>query len=221
MPRRAPPRLALILVAGLAAAPAAAQEDAPTLDLGVGFTSNYLFRGVTQSDDKPAVQPWAELGWRGVYGSVSASNVDFGTRAVEIDLAAGYRFALGPVDWELRAARFFYTDTGDCCGELVIKGYASPLERLRLGAEFHYDRGDADRYGMLAASVSLGDGFYVSGVAGAYLEDDGDADWNLGVGRAFEGGVAADLRVHDTTAGDLRVNATLSFATDWESLRGR
>ena len=211
-------RLALA-AALLAAQPAAADEV--TVDFGLSFTTNYLFRGVTQTDDKPAAQFSAEVGWRGAFANTFISNVDFGNRAAEWDFAAGYRWTSGALSYELRVARFFYTDTGDCCGEAVASVDWAVREDLLLGAEFHYDRGNADRYLGGTASHALGEGFYVSGAAGVYLDEDADADFNLGVGRDFGDGVAVDVRAHHTTLGPWRVNASLSFATDWASLRGR
>jgi uncharacterized protein (TIGR02001 family) len=115
----------LLISAALAAAvttPAAAAEVAGgDLSANVGVVTNYLFRGVTQTDDKPAVQggiDWAHSS--GFYVGTWLSNVDFegdftdeqgrtGTfdANYELDLYAGYDFDLGD-DWSLGLNGIYY-----------------------------------------------------------------------------------------------------------------
>jgi uncharacterized protein (TIGR02001 family) len=62
-----------------------------------GVTSNYLFNGITLTEDKPAFQP--SLDWSsgtGFYGGLWASNVSFDPNVdVEFDGTVGYVFDLG------------------------------------------------------------------------------------------------------------------------------
>jgi hypothetical protein len=81
------------------------------------LTSDYVWRGSSQSDGDPAVQAGAKIsipsGW---YASVWGSNVSFkpdnGARS-EFDLVAGWSGALAP-DWTLDAnlTRYVYPGTG-------------------------------------------------------------------------------------------------------------
>ncbi|MDI4664886.1 TorF family putative porin [Xanthobacter autotrophicus] len=87
-----------------------APEPAPLWDVafGVKLATDYVFRGITQTDGNPAVQGYAELrlfDW--IYGGVWASNVDFPPinqfgdytgltdASAEIDLYAGIRHTWG------------------------------------------------------------------------------------------------------------------------------
>ncbi len=63
----------------------------------LGLTSDYVHRGVSQSEGNPAVQGslayWHPTGW---YGGAWGSNVDnWGTADLEVDLFLGYGRRLG------------------------------------------------------------------------------------------------------------------------------
>jgi uncharacterized protein (TIGR02001 family) len=70
--------------------------QAAELTANVGVTSNYVFRGVTQTDDDPAVQGGIDyIHESGVYAGAWASNVDFANdTGFETDLYVGYNFKL-------------------------------------------------------------------------------------------------------------------------------
>jgi uncharacterized protein (TIGR02001 family) len=107
----------LALSLGIAAAtPARAQMDVGsglTLTLTPAASTDYLFRGVSQTRNRPAVSLTADLEHAsGLCIAAFASNVAFpGTNArQEIDLLAGYRFSLGVV--KLDAGIVWYTYPG-------------------------------------------------------------------------------------------------------------
>lgn len=65
------------------------------LTANVGVTSNYVFRGVTQTDDGPAVQGGIDFTHEsGIYAGAWASNVEdnTGDDGFEYDLYVGYNF---------------------------------------------------------------------------------------------------------------------------------
>ena len=85
-------RVAALIAFGLL--PAAAQAQDFTVTAGVTAASNYVFRSVTFSNDNAAIQPYVELSYKGFYGGLWASNVDFGpgtTDDFEVDYSLGYR----------------------------------------------------------------------------------------------------------------------------------
>jgi uncharacterized protein (TIGR02001 family) len=109
-------------VAAITTMPASAAEVAGgTASVNVGAVTNYLFRGVTQTDDKPAVQ--GGIDWNhdsGFYVGTWLSNVDFAGELTddegntgtfdanyELDLYAGYDFDLGDV-WSLGVNAIYY-----------------------------------------------------------------------------------------------------------------
>jgi uncharacterized protein (TIGR02001 family) len=77
------------------AAPAAADEGRKfTYSFNVGGTSDYVFRGVSQSDNDPALQGGADIAWGILYAGVWASIVDFAEAPpadVEVDWYGGIK----------------------------------------------------------------------------------------------------------------------------------
>jgi len=93
-----------LLVAALASAfamPAMAEEakSAHTVTSNVGFVSNYVYRGITQTVGKPAIQGGIDYSHAsGIYAGVWGSNVSWitgsgatGDASMELDTYAGYR----------------------------------------------------------------------------------------------------------------------------------
>ena len=129
--------LTAVLAAGVAL-PVAAQE-APELSYGAAVTSNYIFRGQTQSDNRPALQGYVEGAYGMFYGGVWSSTVDIDDDNLEFDLYAGIRPTFGDLSVDLSYVRYLYNSSGDCCGEVILN-LAYPMADLgELGAEFAYD----------------------------------------------------------------------------------
>jgi uncharacterized protein (TIGR02001 family) len=117
-----PPSILLLVAAGaLLAGRAWAQDDAPMgVSAGVTGTTDYVWRGYSQSDEHPALQGFLEGAHRsGLYLGVWGSNVDFedpggDDASLELDLYAGYRRTLGGgLNLDLGWVRYVYPDTDD------------------------------------------------------------------------------------------------------------
>ena len=88
-------RKQLISLALLAMMPLAAQaqeEDESGFNWNAAATSEYLFRGISQTDDHPAIQAGAGYSWsNGLYLGAWASNVDCGEDTdAEVDTFIGW-----------------------------------------------------------------------------------------------------------------------------------
>jgi uncharacterized protein (TIGR02001 family) len=109
-------------VAAAAAAPAAALAQAPaapasphTISYNVGLFSNYIFRGISQTGGKAALQGGADYGHAsGFYAGIWGSNVswlqDFGlyTRSsLELDFYGGYKWSFAN-DFGLDVGTIYY-----------------------------------------------------------------------------------------------------------------
>lgn len=69
------------------------------LSITVGGTSDYIFRGISQTSEDPAAQGSVDLAYGIFYAGVWATNVDFndGSGAnAEVDFYAGFKPTLGP-----------------------------------------------------------------------------------------------------------------------------
>lgn len=148
----------------LAATPALAQGL--SFSGGVGITSNYMARGVTQSANRPALSFWLEGETAGFYAGLWASSVRLAPDSVELDLYAGYRFSVGAASFDIGYTRYFYDSTGNCCGEVygLVEVQTDPVRvfggvyfdpRLRSTNDIHLGLG----YGFLdrfEASAQIG-----------------------------------------------------------------
>jgi uncharacterized protein (TIGR02001 family) len=204
------------LVAGaslvlLAAAPAAAQEG-PSIDFNVGAATDYVFRGVSQTDEDPQVYAGADAALGIGYAGVWVSNVDFsnGTDA-EFDLYAGIKPQAGPVTFDLGVLYYGYVDqpAGSHEDYWEFKAAGSmPLGPATLGAgvfwspEYFGKTGDAVYYEANAAVTIPETKVSISAALG-YQQIEGPDDyttWNIGVGYALTDHIGLDLRYHDTDA---------------------
>lgn len=93
-------------------------KDAVTGFVGnVGFTSDYLFRGITQTRHDPAIQGSIEYDHEsGVYVGVWGSSIDFaglnGTHAqLETDFYGGFKGAIDKFSYNIGAIGYYYVDT--------------------------------------------------------------------------------------------------------------
>ena len=192
---------------------ALAQDDARPLGLtfNIGGNSDYVFRGISQSDENPSLFGGADVVLGGIgYAGVWASTVDFNNGTdLEYDLYAGVKPVLGPVTLDLGLIYYGYVDSpaGSDQDYLEFKAAASvPVGPGTLGAAVYYsdeffgDTGHATYY-EVNGSVAIPDTkFSLSGAVG-HQEVVGPLDyntWNLGVGYAINDKVGIDLRYFDT-----------------------
>ena len=199
-------------------------QSAIDIAFGVAVTSNYISRGITQSDDNPAFQAYMEASYGIVYAGVWGSTVDFGDdNKAEFDLSAGIRPDFGKLSLDLGYVRYFYTADGDCCGEAYAKADFAATEALSVGGEVFHDFSAKTTYLRAKASYALPQDFEVSGGFGAYTQFD-QKDWDIGVSKSFADTFKMDLRYIgfkddiDTTH---KFVATLSLDSSLSALTGK
>lgn len=101
----------------------------------VGLTSNYIWRGITQSDDKAALQAGLDYKAKnGFYAGTWASNVKFtDNKATEVDLYTGFANELkGGLSYDIGAIRYAYPDETDwdvteAFAKFGFKGFTTEL----------------------------------------------------------------------------------------------
>lgn len=197
-------------------APAAAEpeeESSSNLSWNLAVTTDYVFRGITQTDFDPALQGGLDyaFGDSGFYAGVWASNVDFADPDgpdLEVDATIGYSFDLAE-DWnlDLHAVRYTYLGERDVYGSIDYNEYFAALawsEMLTFTVAYSDDYANAgfsSMYYNLGGSWELGNEFSLNAGMGYtdYADDNGSyTDWNIGVSRQF-GPVNAALNYYDTS----------------------
>lgn len=100
-------------------APIAQAEDSPwgPITGGVNLTSDYRFRGVSQSDRDAAIQGWLQYDHAsGFFANLWASSIDFNDStsydsSIEVDLTGGYNFKIGSdTSANVRVIYYWYAD---------------------------------------------------------------------------------------------------------------
>jgi len=188
----------------------------------VALTSNYVWRGQTQSDGEFAVQGGFDYVAPVFYAGAWASSVDdFGIDAsTELDLYAGFTPSVGPVTFDLGAIAYFYPNASVDSDFIELKvgvGY-NPIEPLALKVTAYASNdflatGDESLFIEGTVGYTITDAFAVSGGIGTFDMGDtlGDYEtWNVGATVAFHG-FSIDLRYHDTDGLGLCEEFSLTF----------
>ena len=171
-----------------------------TLTGEAGLTSNYVWRGVSQSDEDISVQAGAEVGFNNFNIGLWGSSVDFqddDEASIELDLYGGYTFTLtDQTSINVGGIYYFYPGaSGDLNYDFwevnagVSHSFTNGIEiggSVSYSPEFFGDTGDAYYY-EANATIPVYKGLYIDGHVGHSnlkesegLED--YTDYGIGVG---------------------------------------
>ncbi len=218
-------RIAIAMLASLAASSAMAGTSG-----SVSLTSDYVFRGVSQANQKPALQGGVEYAadsgaYLGSWGSSVSWLSDSSTSAapisssLELDVYGGWRGKISDaVSFDVGALYYAYpgsfpagfnrADTLELYAGLTV----AASEHLSLGAKysvattdvFGYADSDGSGYLDLSANLALNEGWSLSAHAGKQWIRRNTAfeytDWKLGVTRSFDNGISVGLAYTGTDA---------------------
>ncbi len=200
------------LTMGAFTAPAALAEG--EFSGNVALTSDYVYRGFTQTDGAPALQGGFDYADGDFYVGVWGSGVDFadGT-STEVDLYAGFTPTVGAFDLDLGVIYYLYPDAPDEPEQNFVEIYAgasTTVGAVDLGVSYAYSPEfylEAGAAGYLAASIgtALSDNFGIDATVGYqdfYDDDAADAvtDYSIGLTTSIGDYVDLDFRYIDTDA---------------------
>lgn len=194
------------------------------------LTSDYVFRGVSQTNGDPAAQAGVEYAAdSGFYAGTWGSNVSWlsdysaaGTSvssSLELDAYAGYRGKFGArVSYDVGALYYWYPgdypagfnspDTAEVYAGLTI----AATDALSVGAKyshavtdlFGYVDSDGSGYLDVTATYAIGSGWSLAAHGGKQWIENNEAydyaDWKLGVSKAFSNGFSVGVAYTDTDA---------------------
>lgn len=220
--------VAAALAVALPFAGAAHAEESP-FSANVGIVSDYAYRGISQTDERPALQGGFDYAHSsGFYVGVWGSNVswlndvdttDSTGNSLEIDLYAGYSGEAGPIGYDVGLLQYYYpgsysstwkTETG-LTKPNTLEGYIG-LSWEFLSFKYSYSFTDlfglpdseGSQYYDLGVSYELGGGFNLDAHYGYNDLKGGDdyEDWKLGVTKEL-GGFEFGLHYVDTDIKDV------------------
>jgi len=199
--------LAFVPFASFAQEVALEEETESPFSWSVTATSDYVFRGVSQTDEGPALQ--ADFIWTassGFYAGAWASNVDFGSGGpnVEVDTFIGYSTDVGGDDFvnvDILLNRYNYLGgNGSDLAYNELLGTVTFAGAVGLTVGYTndvYASGEDGWYVGVAGSLPLGNDYTLDASVGNSLFGDGSVardyiDYSLGVGKSW-GSFSASL----------------------------
>ena len=146
----------------------------------ISVTSNYVSRGVTQTNDQAAVQGGLDYTTEeGIYAGVWASNVSDGT---EIDLYVGYQNSVEGFDYSVGVVRYEYPQTAEtsstCMPDYTEISASVGTGPVTAGLSYTIDSDKVDMIGANEKGIEGDLYYYVS--AGMPLENDWHVEGTLG-----------------------------------------
>lgn len=218
----------MVLMTASFASPASAADmygsmkDAPaepasdlTLAASVSLTTDYVFRGISQTDENPAAQATFDATYKKFYAGFFASNLDFGgaqtpsgefvdVADLEIDFYGGIRPTWNKFTFDFGVIYYAYPNAFDPGGDLdyveLKAGVSTTIfEKLAIGTTGYYSPDNTGEIGdnfvleSTAAYTFNKVWMFTPVVSGVYGyqwgdEDEGGFDyayWNVGLNLAF------------------------------------
>ncbi|MDO7596731.1 MAG: TorF family putative porin [Pseudomonadota bacterium] len=179
-------------------------DGAFSTSASVALSSEYVWRGITQTDSEPAISGSFDVAHSsGAYAGVWASNVDFGDNtSIEIDYYAGFggEFGESGVSYDIGGLYYNYPDQSDLdffefYGSV---GYSFVTAGVSYSQDLFGTEAQDDLYYTLGAAYDVGMISLAAGI-GYYDFDSGDDYTNYHIGASTElAGFGLDLTYTDT-----------------------
>lgn len=206
--------IAALVIVGVAGQARAQDATAPKISWNAAATSDYVFRGVSQTQESPAISAGVDLTNGAFYAGAWASNVDFGDDTdAEVDLYGGWRPEVSGWNLDLGGVAYLYTGQPDGADYdyVELKAAASrAVGPVTVGGAVYWSPdffgASEDEATYLEANAAFvpADRWTVSGAVGRqWVSSDLDyATWNLGAAYALTDHLSVDVRYHDTDQHD-------------------
>lgn len=230
------------IAAALAGLYVAAPGQADTLTANASVTNNYIWRGLTQTENEAAVQggiDWASDS--GFYVGTWVSNVNYGPSDVysyENDIYAGFAFSAGGLDFDIGYLYYNYDkeaefDFGEVYGTVGFGGFSlglwvltnteadeGPGQDFGAGGTYYVsaDYGFEVRDGLeLGFHVGYHDGDFAEAFNGS---DEGYYDYNVSLSKGGFGFMVSDTNVGGPAAeggyDNDQVKFVVSYSVDFD-----
>ena len=210
-------KLSLIVVLTVSTMSVSVAEDKVELSANTSLTNNYVWRGMTQSANKTAIQGGLDLGYKGLYLGTWISNVDFASDATtEIDGYFGYGGEIAGIEYDLGYIKFAYLNEGDINFEEVYFGLSKDFGMASIGATYSKGIDNAPDDIALEASAGLPQEYSFDLGWGDY--DTYGTRYSVGLSKTFD---KVDFSLsynefnHDTVDASDEKNVVLSVGTEF------
>lgn len=167
----------------------------------IGISSNYIWRGITQTKDNSQTSGGVDLAYDKFYLGTWASNVDFGDDTnYELDVYGGYSDTIKDFTYDISYISYMYpSSTAPLDLQEIVLSLGYNIGALSLGTSYNYVTSLEDKsaeklnyteitasydFGVLSLNTSYGDyektgTNYLIGVSKSYDLSDATLDLNL------------------------------------------
>jgi len=150
----------------------AVPESAFEVSANLAITSNYVWRGMTQTSNSPAVQGGIDLGYKGFYLGTWGSNVEFNgdtsSNSLEADFYAGYASEIAGIGFDIGIIQYAYPNNSDVNFEEAYIGLSKDFGGFGVNGKYSFGLDDAEDYWDLGATAQLPMDFGLSATYGEY-----------------------------------------------------
>ena len=201
------------------AAPAATPAPAYTISYNVGLYRQYIFRGLTQTAEKPSIQGGVDFTHAsGFYLGSWGSNISwledggyYTSSSLELDVYGGYANAIGDIGYNVGVLQYIYpgkrtsphvdgsatASTTEVYGALSYKWLQGKLSYVASKNAFGNADARGTYYAELNANIPLADSGITANLHVGRQKFDGQAlddlytytDWKIGATKSFSNGV--------------------------------
>jgi uncharacterized protein (TIGR02001 family) len=204
--------LSAALIVGLAL-PANAGDTKLVLSGSASFTTDYMFRSISNSGNGPAVQPEFDLTYGIFYGYIWGSNVSSAINqdGIEIDYGAGITPKWAGIDFNIAGLYYTYPGNTDISYFELRTSAAHTFDKLTLSIGNWWSpdyaqtgfQSDAIEFGASYAFAGKLWNFFTPTISGAvgrqtYESIPDYTYWNAGLSLGFLNHWSADIRYYDT-----------------------
>lgn len=217
--------LSLLTLALLGVTTGAGAADAPasphTFTANVGVFSQYIYRGITQTKENPALQGGMDYShasgfYLGTWGSNISWLEDAGAAtgaSLELDIYGGYKGSAGNLGYDVGVLQYWYpgdyapgvtkANTTEVYGALSYGVFTGKLSVVVSDALFGVPDETGSWYLDLSANVPIADGLTLNAHVGRQDYDTANAtytDWKLGLTKDLGNGWSGTVYYTDTNA---------------------
>lgn len=217
-----------LMLAALAVPGVALAEEAFPISANVSLTTDYLFRGISQTGHDPAIQGGFDYAHdSGLYVGVWGSNVGwiedyqgYASGNMEFDLYGGFRSGFDGTDitYDLGAIQYYYpgtraagitnADTTELYAALGWKWVTAKYSYSTSSGVFGFANARGSDYLDLSASVPVGETGLTAGVHWGTFKFKNNAaqnydDWKLSLAYDMGSGMTVGIAYSDTNANPL------------------
>ena len=166
------------------------EESALEISANLAITSNYVWRGMTQTANSPAVQGGIDLGYKGFYLGTWGSNVEFGDTAnnLEADFYGGYAGEIGGFGYDIGYIYYAYPNESDAFNfDEAYVGLSYDFGVVGVNGKYSFaldSNADTDDYWEVGASAGLPMDITLAAAYGDWDADIG-SNWIVSLAKTF------------------------------------